>query len=187
MTLAKRLFDLGIALPALAVFSPLLVVLFAIVRLDSAGPGLYRARRVGLHGREFSLYKFRSMVIDADQVGSYQTQPGDPRITRVGRVLRASSLDELPQLLNVVKGEMSIVGPRPDLPKQIDDYTEGEWRLRTSIPPGITGLAQSSGRSTLNAEERKRLDLEYATRSSVVLDIRIVFNTARQLLRGGSW
>lgn len=183
----KRLTDIVFALLLLALIWPLLLVIALIVRTDSPGPFVYRQVRVGLHGRSFGMFKFRSMVVNADRIGGYQTHQGDPRITRSGRWLRKTSLDELPQLFNVLLGDMSFVGPRPDVPAQRELYSEQDWALRTSVRPGITGLAQATLRSEARAEQRLALDLEYVRRQSLWLDLKILVMTVRQVLGKGSY
>ena len=181
----KRLIDIALALFTLAVMSPALIaVAFAVYRFDR-GPVFYRQVRVGRRGRHFHMLKFRSMVLNADRIGGYSTAEGDPRITPVGRFIRRTSLDELPQVFNVLSGDMSLVGPRPDVPAQRALYTEDEWSLRHRVRPGITGLAQATLRSTATPEERKRLDLEYAKSSSIGLDARIIKLTFKQIFGTG--
>lgn len=128
------------------------------------------------------MYKFRSMRVDADRIGGYSTATNDPRITGIGRFIRRTSLDELPQLLNVIKGDMSLVGPRPDVPKQRFLYSDEEWLMRHQVRPGVTGLAQATLRSTGTEDERKALDLEYVQRRSLRLDLWILVLTARQVV-----
>ncbi|MEO1551401.1 MAG: sugar transferase [Pseudomonadota bacterium] len=177
----KRAFDLGVCL-VLALPVAVVVWLCSVaIRLDSPGPVFFRQTRVGRGGAPFEILKLRSMVQDAAQKGGFATQAGDARITRVGRVLRKTSLDELPQLWNVLRGEMSLVGPRPDVPAQRDLYTDAEFALRHSVRPGITGLAQASGRSSLTVEARRALDLEYARTASLSLDLRILWRTLTRL------
>lgn len=183
----KRLFDLLCAGSALIMLSPLLLLIACAVRFDSAGPILYRQTRVGLGGKVFSIYKFRSMVVDADRIGSYQTQQGDPRVTGIGRWLRRTSLDELPQLLNVLYGDMSFVGPRPDVPEQQKLYARDDWERRTSVRPGITGLAQATLRSAATSEQRLQLDLEYIDKRSLFYDLTILLMTIRQVWTKGSF
>lgn len=183
----KRLFDFIVALSVLAIIWPLILFIAIAVRLDSPGPVFYRQQRVGLGGRTFEIYKFRSMVANADRVGSYQTVKADPRITRVGRFLRMTSLDELPQLFNVIKGDMSLVGPRPDVPAQRQLYTEDDWARRSSVRPGITGLAQATLRSAATPEQRLALDLDYVERASLLFDIKVILLTLRQVLGKGSY
>jgi lipopolysaccharide/colanic/teichoic acid biosynthesis glycosyltransferase len=183
----KRLFDFLISLAAVIFLSPVLMVLALGIRIQDGGPSLFGQVRVGKNGREFRMWKFRSMVINADRIGGYSTADGDPRITTLGRFIRRTSLDELPQLLNVLVGDMSVVGPRPDVPAQRSLYTEEEWSIRNSVRPGITGLAQSTLRSAATADQRKALDLEYARNVSMVLDLRIILMTFKQVVfKGGN-
>ncbi|HAY14425.1 MAG TPA: sugar transferase [Fimbriimonadaceae bacterium] len=183
----KRLFDFLVASVALLIFLPLMAVLALWVMLSSPGGALYRQTRVGRHCRPFTIYKFRSMVAGADQKGSHSTANNDPRITRVGAILRKTSLDELPQLWNVVKGDMSLVGPRPDTPKQESDYTPEQWQQRHQVRPGITGLAQAKGRNVSTLEERTAYDLEYVAKSSLGFDLQILVWTVKQVLGKGSY
>lgn len=166
---------------------PILISVALAVFLQDYGQVIFRQRRVGLNGREFTMFKFRSMVLNAERLGGYSTADRDPRITPVGRFIRRTSLDELPQLINVLIGDMSIVGPRPDVPAQRQLYTEDEWILRNRVRPGITGLAQATVRSHGTMEETKYLDLYYVRNISLWLDIKIIFLTIRQvLLKGGN-
>lgn len=182
----KRLLDVAGALALLAVLWPVLLVAAIAVVLDDGWPVLFRQRRVGRGGREFGMYKFRSMVRDAAEIGPYFTADADPRITRVGRFLRRSSIDELPQLLNVLRGDMSLVGPRPDVPAQRALYSDADWALRCSVRPGITGLAQALLRSQATQDQRLALDLRYARENSTWLDLRILVWTLRRLGGAGS-
>jgi lipopolysaccharide/colanic/teichoic acid biosynthesis glycosyltransferase len=170
----KRALDVLLSLLALLALSPLLLAAAAAIALESGRPILFRQTRLGLRGREFLMYKFRTMVQDAAEKGPYYTAKADPRITRVGRWLRRTSVDELPQLLNVLKGEMSLVGPRPDVPEQRKLYSEADWALRCSVRPGITGLAQARLRSDATPAQRLALDLRYAREHGLLLDLRIV-------------
>lgn len=179
----KRAFDIMLATAAVAALAIPMVLVALAVRLHDGGPALYRQTRVGRQCRTFRMFKFRSMVIDADQTGGYATATGDTRITPVGRFIRRTSLDELPQLFNVLRGDMSIVGPRPDVPAQESLYLPEEWRLRHSVRPGITGLAQSVSRSVATAQARTALDLSYAQTASIGLDLKIILMTVRQLAR----
>lgn len=182
----KRLMDIALSLVVLVLALPVFIIVPILIRRDGPGPVFYRQARVGQGGRVFQMLKYRSMVTNADQIGGHSTAPGDARITRTGAILRKTSLDELPQLLNVLRGDMSLVGPRPDVPAQEKDYTPEEWRLRTSVLPGITGLAQATRRSEAAPGERKQLDLDYVARRSLALDFRILAMTVRQVLgRGG--
>jgi len=176
----KRLMDVFLSLLIIGLFSPLFFLIFLIIRLDSKGPAIFRQVRAGKNGRPFICYKFRTMYVGAPDIrnpdGSTFNAEDDPRVTRVGRFLRKTSLDELPQFINVLKGDMSLVGPRPDLIDQIQYYKEEEKR-RLSVKPGITGLAQISGRNSIPWEQRKYLDLEYIKNYSLWLDISILLRT----------
>ncbi len=185
---AKRLLDIAISGAALIVLFPLLVAIAVVILVESGSPVLFKQERVGRHGATFKIFKFRSMRKSlAGEENNWFTKVGDSRITRCGKWLRKSSLDELPQLWNVFVGDMSLIGPRPDVPQQRDIYTDDEWLLRTSIRPGITGLAQASGRSTASVEERKSADLRYVNEHSYGMDMRIVAMTVKQVfLRGGN-
>ena len=182
----KRVLDVIVSLVALVVLSPVLAAVALAVLFESGTPVLFRQTRVGLGGLEFPMYKFRSMVRHAAAIGPYYTSAGDPRITRVGRFIRATSLDELPQLFNVLNGDMSLVGPRPDLPDQRPLYTEQQWAQRCSVRPGITGLAQATLRSEATPEQRLALDLRYAREHSLWLDLRILAWTLGRLSGRGS-
>jgi lipopolysaccharide/colanic/teichoic acid biosynthesis glycosyltransferase len=182
----KRLMDIVLSLVALVLLSPVLVLAALAIILDSGMPVLFRQTRIGIGGREFGMYKFRSMVRDAASVGPWFTQDGDPRITRVGRFLRRSSIDELPQIINVLAGDMSLVGPRPDVPAQRELYSAADWAQRCSVRPGITGLAQAIIRSEGTPQERLALDLRYTREAGVWLDIKIMFWTLGRLGGKGS-
>lgn len=182
----KRMLDIALSLLGLLLLWPLLLAAAAAVSLESGRPVLFRQQRVGRGGRTFTLLKFRSMVQDAPALGPAFTSPGDPRITRVGRFLRRSSIDELPQLLNVLRGDMSLVGPRPDLPTQERDYRPEDWALRCRVRPGITGLAQATLRSEATPEQRLAADLAYARRPSLATDLRVLFMTLRRLGGAGA-
>jgi len=183
----KRLFDILCATGAIVTLSPVLLGVAAAIYVSDSGNVLFKQRRVGCRGREFFIYKFRSMVLNAESLGGYSTTEGDPRITRVGRFIRRTSLDELPQLFNVLLGDMSVVGPRPDVPAQRPLYTDEEWRIRHSVRPGITGLAQATLRSAATEQQRKQLDLQYAQEASLTKDIEIIALTFKQVFgKGGN-
>ena len=172
-----RAVDILIATVALVVFSPLLLVAAVAIKLGSRGPVLYRQRRVGLHGAEFEMLKLRTMVAGSDPVGvGTVVTRDDPRVTTAGRVLRRTSLDEIPNLLNVLRGEMAIVGPRPTIPAQVKDYTPIQHR-RHEVRPGITGWAQVQGRAGIPWEERIELDVHYVDHRGPALDARILAKT----------
>jgi len=199
---ARRSFDLLLSALALVVLAPLILALTLLVRLDSPGPAFFRQRRVGRGGREFTMLKFRTMRVDADVTrhrdyvrslirdggaaaranGLYKLAVDD-RITRMGRLLRKLSLDEVPQLWNVVRGEMAIVGPRPVIAYEVEAYPDW-WHERFEVKPGITGLWQVSGRNERTYEEMVRLDIDYARRQSLLTDIAIVLKTVVVVLRG---
>ena len=179
-----RRLDIAIAAIALILLSPILLIAALAIKLGSRGPVLYRQRRVGLGGEEFEMLKLRTMVEGSDPVGvGTVVTRDDPRVTGAGRVLRRTSLDEIPNLLNVLRGEMAIVGPRPTIPAQVRDYTPRQ-RRRHDVLPGITGWAQVSGRAGIPWEERIELDLWYVERRSAALDARILAKTAWLLLTG---
>ncbi len=183
----KRLFDLLVSLLALIVLSPVLALTALAIAFESGRPVLFRQARVGLHGRSFRMLKFRSMVADAAARGPYFTAANDPRITRIGGFLRRTSLDELPQLINVLRGDMSLVGPRPDVPAQQSLYRPEDWQARCSVRPGLTGLAQARLRSAATPEQRVALDLAYVRERSLWLDLRIlVWTLARVSGRGAN-
>lgn len=185
--MSKRLVDILLSLLVLTMLTPVLIILILIIRLQDGGAGLFGQQRVGKDGHIFRMWKFRSMVVNAESKGGYSTADHDSRITPVGKFIRRTSLDELPQLLNVLAGDMSIVGPRPDVPAQRSLYTEDEWMVRHSVRPGITGLAQSTMRSEATTEQRKAMDLEYANNASLTLDARIIVMTIKQVIfKGGN-
>ena len=179
-----RAFDILIAALALLVLSPFLLVAATAIKVGSRGPVFYRQRRVGRGGREFEMLKLRTMVEGSDPVG-YGTvvTRDDPRVTRAGRFLRRTSLDEVPNLINVLRGEMAIVGPRPTIPAQVDDYTPRQKR-RHEVLPGITGWAQVQGRAGIPWEERIELDVWYVDHRSPPLDARILAKTAWLVITG---
>jgi lipopolysaccharide/colanic/teichoic acid biosynthesis glycosyltransferase len=173
-----------IAAALLVVASPLLLAALIAIRLESKGSPIYRQRRVGKDGRPFELYKLRTMVTGAESMGAgMAVNEGDSRITRVGALLRRFSLDELPNLVNVLRGELAIVGPRPTIQAQVDQYTERQ-RRRLEVRPGITGWAQVNGRAALPWHERIELDVWYVDHRSVLLDLKILAMTARMLVTG---
>jgi lipopolysaccharide/colanic/teichoic acid biosynthesis glycosyltransferase len=181
---AKRVLDLVLASGALVVAGLPMLLAMAAIRLESRGHPIYRQRRVGRGERPFDLFKLRTMVHGAEHIGAgMAVNEGDPRITRIGALLRRLSLDELPNLFNVLRGEMSIVGPRPTIPVQVAQYTERQ-RGRLAVKPGITGWAQVHGRASLPWSRRIELDLWYVEHRSLALDLRILARTARLVLGG---
>jgi len=180
----SRAFDLAIAAIALLVLSPVLLIAAIAIRLGSRGPVVYRQTRVGLDGREFEMLKLRTMVQGSDPVGvGTVVYRDDPRVTGAGRLLRRTSLDEIPNLVNVLRGEMAIVGPRPTIPAQVKDYTARQNR-RHEVRPGITGWAQVQGRAGIPWEERIELDLYYVDHRTTLLDLRILAKTLQLLITG---
>jgi lipopolysaccharide/colanic/teichoic acid biosynthesis glycosyltransferase len=180
----NRAVDVAAASVGLAVASPVLAAAAFAIKLDDGGPVFYRQRRVGFGGREFELLKLRTMQVGAEKRGSgFAVNEGDPRITRVGRFLRRLSIDELPQLWNVVRGDMSVIGPRPTLAYQVERYTPRQLR-RLDVKPGITGWAQIHGRARLPWDERIELDVWYVEHRSPWLDLRILARTPRALFAG---
>jgi lipopolysaccharide/colanic/teichoic acid biosynthesis glycosyltransferase len=180
----NRGLDAAIAGLGLAVTSPLLAAAALAVKLEDRGPVLYKQVRVGKDGVDFELLKLRTMVVGAEKIGAgFAVDRGDPRITRVGRVLRKLSLDELPQLWNVVRGEMSVIGPRPTLRYQVDRYDERQLH-RLDVLPGITGWAQIHGRASLPWAERIELDLWYVGHRSARVDLKILLRTPLALFGG---
>jgi lipopolysaccharide/colanic/teichoic acid biosynthesis glycosyltransferase len=180
----NRAADVALAGTALVVASPVLGLAALAVKLENRGPVLYRQTRVGREGIDFELLKLRTMVVGAETMGAgFAISQGDPRITRAGRILRRLSLDELPQLWNVVRGDMSVVGPRPTLRYQVERYDEHQ-RRRLEVKPGITGWAQVHGRAALPWRERIELDVWYVEHRSPLLDLQILLKTPLALLGG---
>jgi lipopolysaccharide/colanic/teichoic acid biosynthesis glycosyltransferase len=180
----KRALDLVLAGTALVVSSPLLAAAALLIRLETHGHPVYRQRRVGLGGRPFELYKLRTMVSGAEAMGAgLAVDEGDERITRLGAWLRRTSFDEVPNLINVLRGEMSLVGPRPTVQVQVDRYSERQ-RHRLDALPGLTGWAQVNGRASLPWHERIELDLWYVEHASLRLDLRILARTAYMAVTG---
>ena len=180
----RRAVDILASASVLLLTSPLLALAVIAIRLESAGPVIYRQRRSGLHGREFDVLKLRTMVEGAEHIGAgLAVNENDARITRVGALLRRTSLDELPNLVNVLRGEMSLIGPRPTLPVQVEQYSERQ-RGRLAVKPGITGWAQVNGRASLPWSQRIELDLYYIEHRSPALDARILWRTLAMVLGG---
>ncbi|MBP1713168.1 MAG: Undecaprenyl-phosphate galactose phosphotransferase [Deltaproteobacteria bacterium] len=194
MLLLRRVFDIAGSLVLISLFSPIFAMVFLLIRIDSPGPAIFRQIRCGLNGRKFVFLKFRSMFarteIQKNDLSDYNLMNGpvfkmknDPRVTRVGRFLRKTSLDELPQLINVLRGDMSFVGPRPPLPEEVAQYQSWQ-RRRLSMRPGITGLWQVSGRNLIDFDQWMRLDLEYIDNWSLWLDLKILLKTIPVVLLG---
>jgi lipopolysaccharide/colanic/teichoic acid biosynthesis glycosyltransferase len=180
----RRIFDVLVSATILAVTAPVVALAVIAIRLESPGHPIYRQRRIGKDGAAFDVLKLRTMVSGAEQMGAgLAVNDGDSRITRVGALLRRTSIDELPNLVNVLRGEMSIIGPRPTVPVQVEQYTDRQ-RGRLALKPGITGWAQVNGRASLPWPERIELDLWYVEHASLWLDLRILWLTARMLVTG---
>lgn len=190
----KRALDLLIATIALIILSPLLLTIAALIKIESSGSALFKQERVGLNGMPFVMWKFRSMNCDAETQKARLQQDNemekgvlfkikkDPRITRVGAVIRKTSIDELPQLFNVIKGDMSLVGPRPPLPSEVSEYSRAD-RLRLTVAPGITCLWQISGRSDIPFEQQVKLDIQYIEQQSIIFDLLVLIRTIPAVLK----
>ncbi|HJF34013.1 MAG TPA: sugar transferase [Sporosarcina psychrophila] len=179
----KRIFDILFSLIIILILSPVLLTITILIKITSKGPILFKQERVGQYNELFKIYKFRSMIQNAEKLGSgyYMDGEDDPRITRVGKILRKTSLDELPELFNVLKGEMSLAGPRPTLKYQVDKYSEFQ-KKRLEYPPGITGWAQINGRNEIPWSKRIELDIWYIDNYSFLLDIKILLLTLPRVL-----
>lgn len=193
--LAKRIIDLFVSFLLLILLSPLFLIIALWIRIDSTGPIIFKQIRIGLHGKPYTIYKFRTMVTNADEIMKAKLaklenledfifqEKDDPRITPSGRFLRKLSFDELPQLLNILIGNMSLVGPRPEVPDIVKHYTP-EQHQRLNLLPGVTGLAQVNGRSELTLSETMSYDLEYVHRWSIWLDLQILWKTVFVVFTG---
>ena len=182
----KRFFDFTLALMALIVLSPVMFVVAIIIKITSPGPVIFKQKRIGLDGKVFEIYKFRSMVVGAESQGSgVYSGKGDARVTPIGKIIRATSIDELPQFINILKGEMSFVGPRPPLTYHPWDYSEySDFQLRMfEVRPGITGWAQINGRKDVEWNKRIELNVWYVDNMSLWLDIKIIFTTFLKVLK----
>lgn len=191
----KRLLDIVVSLMAIIALSPVFFFTWALIKIEDPGPAVFKQKRVGRYGRGFTMFKFRSMVMNADKLkaqlmdqnessaGVIFKMKNDPRITRVGRVIRKLSIDELPQLFNVLRGDMSLVGPRPPVPSEVDEYSLSD-RRRLDVLPGITCIWQVSGRSDIDFEGQVKLDVQYINSQSFVNDIVILFKTIPAVLMG---
>lgn len=182
----KRFCDVILSFICIVLLSPLLLITAVAIKLDSKGPVIFKQERVGRDTKLFYIYKFRSMCVGAENQGTGQYSfEGDPRVTRVGKFIRATSIDELPQLINILKGEMSFIGPRPPLtyhPWELSEYTEAQLRM-FEVRPGITGWAQVNGRKEVEWHERIKLNVWYVDHMSLVLDIKILFMTLFKVLK----
>ncbi|MFP4698131.1 MAG: sugar transferase [Eubacteriales bacterium] len=180
----KRLFDITISVIGLIITSPILLIAAVAIKLESTGPIIFKQERLGLNGKVFKIYKFRSMCVDAEKGGVYEKE-GDPRVTKVGKFIRKTSIDELPQFVNILKGEMSLIGPRPALtyhPWPYNVYTE-EQKKMFHVRPGVTGWAQVNGRKEVEWPRRIELNVEYVDKMSLYFDLMIFFKTIFKVLR----
>ncbi len=177
----KRGFDILVSLSALLLIWPILVLIAIAIRLSTKGPALFRQERAGKDGKPFVFYKFRTMRADADPFGPSPKSGQDPRLTKIGRILREYSLDELPQLFNILKGDMSIVGPRPLYLSQIPEWSDRQ-KKRLLVKPGLTGLAQVSGRAAISCEDKLELDAKYVEMASLSTDLRIMLATVGHVM-----
>lgn len=185
--ISKRFIDIVFSLCGLIILSPLLIIVAILIRLESKGNVIFVQDRVGINGKIFKMYKFRSMVCNAEELkrelliqnemsGPMFKMKNDPRITKVGRVIRKTSIDELPQLFNVLKGDMSLVGPRPSLPNEVDEFED--WMMkRLSVKPGLTCFWQVSGRNNIEFEDWMKLDIRYVQERSMLVDLKLIFKT----------
>lgn len=179
----KRVIDFTLSLMGLVVLSPVLLIVSLLIKIDSKGPVVFKQKRIGLNGKVFEIYKFRSMCVDAEKQGVYSDK-SDTRVTRMGRFLRASSIDELPQLVNILKGDMALIGPRPPLtyhPWKYEEYTEKQKRM-FDVRPGITGWAQVHGRKDVEWNRRIELNVWYVDNVSAKVDLKIFFTTIFKVL-----
>lgn len=181
----KRLLDIVVSATALIILAVPMILVALFIKVDSEGPVIFKQERVGLGGKVFEIYKFRSMCENAEHTGTgVYSEKGDPRVTKVGKILRATSLDELPQLINILKGDMSIIGPRPPLtyhPWEISEYTEEQFRM-FEMRPGITGWAQINGRKAVEWNKRIQLNVWYIDNVSMMLDLKILFLTVFKVI-----
>ena len=185
--LSKKIIDFSLSAVALVILSPLLLIVAILIKLESNGPVIFSQKRVGLNGKEFKMYKFRSMVVNAEELkeklakqnemsGPMFKMKDDPRVTKIGKFIRKTSIDELPQLINILKGDMSLVGPRPSLPKEVAEFEP--WMLeRLNVKPGLTCYWQVSGRNNIDFIEWMKLDLKYVKDRSFLLDLKLIIKT----------
>ncbi len=189
--LSKKIIDFSLSAVALVILSPLLLIVAILIKLESKGPVIFSQKRVGLNGKEFKMYKFRSMVVSAEELkeklakqnemsGPMFKMKDDPRVTKIGKFIRKTSIDELPQLINILKGDMSLVGPRPSLPKEVAEFEP--WMLeRLNVKPGLTCYWQVSGRNNIDFIEWMKLDLKYVKDRSFLLDLKLIIKTVSVL------
>ena len=182
----KHILDKVFGAILLILLSPILAILALMVKVDSRGPIIFKQKRLGKNGAIFEMYKFRTMYVDAPDLrnedGSTFNSDNDPRVTKVGKILRKTSLDELPQILNILKGEMSFIGPRPDLPDHYELYSEAD-KKKLTVRPGVTGYAQANGRNSNSWAQRIAMDIFYIENFSLLMDVKILFKTVFSVLR----
>jgi sugar transferase EpsL len=181
--LIRRIIDVIVAVVGLVIAAPVMGIISLWIKHDSSGPAIFCQQRIGLGGKPFTFYKFRTMRTDTDPYGFSPNREDDPRVTKSGRFLRKYSLDELPQLINILKGDMTLIGPRPLLPWQYEKWTDHQ-RRRCEVRPGLTGWAQVMGRGAVTHEDKIELDLWYIDHASLLLDIKILYLTLIKVLRG---
>ena len=184
----KRFIDTLLSLIAFIILSPLLLITALAVKISSPGPVLFKQQRLGLHGKVFTIYKFRSMTDGAEHTGSgVYSGKGDARVTKVGKIIRATSIDELPQLFNIIKGDMSVVGPRPERPELTEKYEREmpEFKFRLKVKAGLTGYAQVTGVYDTTPYDKLKMDLMYIERYSMVMDLRIILMTIKTMISPG--
>ena len=191
----KRIIDIIIGVIGLIICLPIFVIIGIIIKIDSKGPILFKHKRIGKHGKKIEIYKFRTMIDNAEEAMKNFTEEqkkefaenfkleNDPRVTRVGKILRKTSLDELPQIINILKGEMSIIGPRPIVKSELEKYGNNQGKF-LSVAPGLTGYWAANGRSDVSYEERMALELYYVENRSLILDLKIFFKTILSVLKG---
>lgn len=180
----KKLIDFIVSFILLLILLIPFGLIAILIKIDSKGNVFYRQIRIGQNCKEFKIFKFRTMVSNADQLGGYSTVKNDIRITKLGQFLRKTSLDELPQIVNVILGDMSLIGPRPDVPAQMENYTKYEWINRHNVKPGISGLAQCRNRHNITNSGRKKYDLFYNRKLNFILDLKIILWTLKVLKKG---
>ena len=191
----KRIIDIIISSIGLIICLPIFIIIALLIKIDSKGPVFFKHKRIGKHGKKLEIYKFRTMIDNAEEAMKYFTEEqkkefkenfkleNDPRVTRVGKILRKTSLDELPQIINILKGEMSIIGPRPIVKNELEKYGKNQERF-LSVAPGLTGYWAANGRSDVSYEERMALELYYVDNRSLLLDLKIFLKTIGSVLKG---
>ena len=191
----KRIIDIIISSIGLIICLPIFIIIALLIKIDSKGPVFFKHKRIGKHGKKLEIYKFRTMIDNAEEAMKYFTEEqkkefkenfkleNDPRVTRIGKILRKTSLDELPQIINILKGEMSIIGPRPVVKNELEKYGKNQERF-LSVAPGLTGYWAANGRSDVSYEERMALELYYVDNRSLLLDLKIFLKTIGSVLRG---